>query len=158
MTVLRSLTGLAAVLLLNSVAWSQSELMIYPNDGQDQEQQDKDNFECYSWAKGQSGFDPMSPPMATEQPPQQEFRQDGVARGALRGAAIGGIIDGSDGAKTGAAAGGALGGMRRADQHHREALQQQQWEQQQAQQYQQNRNNYNRAYAACMEGRDYTVR
>ena len=89
-----------------------SELMIYPNEGQDADQQEMDNFQCYGWAKGESGFDPMAPPTATEPPPQQEARKGGVARGALRGAAVGGIIDGSDGAKTGAAAGavGKVGG------------------------------------------------
>jgi len=34
--------------------------------------------------------------------------------------------------------------------------QQQQWEQQAAE-YAQNRDKYNRAYAACLEGRGYTV-
>ena len=54
--------------------------------------------------------------------------------------------------------GAVMGGMRRADQNRKQAQQQQQWEQEQAAQYQQGRNNYNRAYAACMEGRGYTVR
>jgi hypothetical protein len=135
-----------------------SDLIVYPNSGQDQAQQDKDNYECYGWAKNQSGFDPMAAPTATEPPPQQEAAVGGVGRGALRGAAIGGIIDGSDGAKTGAAAGAVMGGMRRADHNRKQAQQQQQWEQEQAAQYQQGRNNYNRAYAACMEGRGYTVR
>lgn len=158
MTLSRSLAGLASLLLISTGAWSQSEMMIYPNQGQDQEQQEKDNFECYKWGKEQSGFDPMAPPKATEPPPQQEAKKGGVGRGAVRGAAVGGIVGGSDGAKKGVAAGGAVGGMRRADQNRKQQQAQQQWEQQQQQQYQQNRNNYNRAFAACMEGRGYTVR
>ena len=153
--------SLLAVLVAAAVAVPAaiaSDLIVYPNSGQDQAQQDKDNYECYGWAKNQSGFDPMAAPTATEPPPQQEAAVGGVGRGALRGAAIGGIIDGSDGAKTGAAAGAVMGGMRRADQNRKQAQQQQQWEQEQAAQYQQGRNNYNRAYAACMEGRGYTVR
>ena len=134
------------------------EPIIYPNQNQDQAQQDKDKYECYSWAKGQSRFDPMAPPTATEPPPQQQAKRGGVVRGAARGAIVGGIIDGSDGAKTGAKAGGAIGGIRRADQAHEEAVAQQQWEQQQAAQYQQGRDGYNRAYSACLEGRGYTVR
>ena len=33
--------------------------IIYPNQGQSPEQQEKDKFECYNWAKTNSGFDPM---------------------------------------------------------------------------------------------------
>lgn len=158
MTKYRCATAGIVLMLLSTTAWTQSDMMIYPNKGQAKEQQDKDNFECYGWAKQQSGFDPMAPPTATEPPPQKEAPKGGVGRGALRGAAVGGIVDGSDGAKTGAAAGAVVGGVRRRDQRRQQQQKQQQWEQQQAQQYQQNRNNYNRAYAACMEGRGYTVR
>jgi hypothetical protein len=137
---------------------SAQELIIYPSQNQSQAQQEKDEFECYSWAKGQSKFDPMAPPTATEPPPQQQAKRGGLVRGAARGAIVGGIVDGSDGAKTGAKAGGAIGGIRRSDQNQQEAQAQQQWEQQQAAQYQQGRNAYNRAYSACLEGRGYTVR
>ena len=154
----RSITALVLTLVAALPVAAQGDLIIYPNDGQDQAQQDKDNYECYGWAKGQSGFDPMAMPTATEPPPEQESAKGGVVRGGLRGAAIGGIIDGSDGAKTGAAAGAVIGGMRRADQNRSQAQQQQQWEQQQAAQYEQARAGYNRAFAACMEGRGYTVR
>ena len=135
-----------------------SELMIYPKDGQDDAQQEQDNYQCYSWAKGETSFDPMAQPEATAPPPQQQAKKGGLARGALRGAAIGGIIDGSDGAKTGAAAGAVVGGIRRADQNRQQGQSQAQWEQEQAAQYQAARNSYDRAFAACMEGRGYTVR
>ena len=134
------------------------DLMIYPKDGQDKEQQEQDEFQCYRWARDETAFDPMEVPTATEAPPQQAAKKGGVGRGAVRGAAVGGIIDGSDGAKTGAAAGALVGGMRRSSQNKSEAQAQAQWEQEQAQIYAQNRNNYNRAYAACLEGRGYTVR
>jgi len=146
------------LVLLSTNAWAQSEMVIYPTKNQSKEQQDKDNFECYGWAKQQSGFDPMAPPTASAPPPQQQAPKGGVGRGALRGAAVGGIVDGSDGAKTGAAAGAVVGGVRRSDQRRQQQQQQQQYEQQQAAQYQGNRDSYNRAYAACMEGRDYSVR
>ena len=139
------------------------EFMIYPAKGQSAEQQEQDKFSCYSFAKGQSGFDPMAPPTASSPPPAKEAQQGGVGRGALRGvvggAAIGAIAgDTRQGAKIGAASGALVGGMRRSDQRRREEHNRQQWEQQQVQQYSQNRNNYNRAFAACMEGRGYTVR
>jgi hypothetical protein len=148
----------SAMMLLGTSCWAQGELVIYPNDGQSREQQDKDNYECYGWAKQQSGFDPMAPPKASTPPPQQQAAKGGVGRGALRGAAIGGIVDGSDGAKTGAAAGAVIGGVRRRDQLRQQAVAEQQWAQQEAAQYQGGRNDYNRAFAACMEGRGYTVR
>ena len=59
------------------------ELVIYPAKGQSQEQLDKDKSECYSWAKQQSGFDPMQQPKATEPPPQQQAQQGGVGRGGF---------------------------------------------------------------------------
>lgn len=149
---------LAGFLTTASMSLMASELMIYPNEGQDDVQQEQDNYQCYSWAKGESGFDPMAVPTATEPAPQQEAKKGGVGRGALRGAAVGGIIDGSDGAKTGAAAGAVVGGVRRADQNRQQAQQQAQWEQEQAAQYEAARGSYNRAFAACMEGRGYTVK
>ncbi|HEX3913676.1 MAG TPA: hypothetical protein VHW71_09235 [Steroidobacteraceae bacterium] len=34
------------------------ELIVYPKNGQSQEQLGKDKFECHRWAVGQTGFDP----------------------------------------------------------------------------------------------------
>jgi len=31
---------------------------IYPKNGQSQEQQSADRYECHSWAKAQTGYDP----------------------------------------------------------------------------------------------------
>lgn len=135
------------------------ELIVFPNADQDKQQQEQDEFACYSWAKGETGFDAMAVPTATEPPPQESsYRRGGVARGAVRGAAVGGIVGDSDDAKKGAAAGAAIGGMRRADQRRKEEAERQRWEQEQQQIYAENRNRYNRAYAACMEGKNYTVR
>ena len=35
-----------------------NDLIIYPKNGQSQDQQAADQYECYGWAKGQTGFDP----------------------------------------------------------------------------------------------------
>ena len=155
--ILRLLTAACALGLASaSVA---DELMIFPNSGQTAEQQEQDKFACYSWAKGESGFDPMAPPTATEPPPQAEAPKGGAGKGLVRGAAVGGIVgDSSKSAKRGAAAGAAVGGMRRQDQKRKEEAARQQWEQDQQRIYAENRNRYNRAYAACLEGKDYTVR
>ena len=131
------------------------ELMIFPNVDQSPEQQEQDKFACYSWAKDQSDFDPMAPPTATAPPPQQQAQRGGLLRGAARGAVVGGIA--GDAGK-GAAAGAAIGGMRRQDQKRKEAAAREQWEQDQQRIYAENRNRYNRAYSACLEGKNYTVR
>jgi hypothetical protein len=37
------------------------DLFIYPKNGQSQDQQAKDQYECHSWARQQSGYDPTLP-------------------------------------------------------------------------------------------------
>jgi hypothetical protein len=37
---------------------STSELMVYPKNGQTQDQVGKDKYECHKWATSQTGFDP----------------------------------------------------------------------------------------------------
>jgi hypothetical protein len=139
------------------------DLVVYPAKGQSKEQMDKDKYECYNWAKQQSGFDPMQVPKASQPPPQQEPQKGGLGRGAARGAAVGaavGSLDGEmgEGAKKGAIIGGAVGGIRRREQQRQQQAKQQEWEQQQAAEYTQKRSAYNRAYGACLEGRGYTVK
>ena len=46
------------------------ENIVYPTKGQSAQQMEKDKLECYSWAKGQTGFDPMVLPKATAPPPK----------------------------------------------------------------------------------------
>jgi hypothetical protein len=42
-------------------AQAQQDLIIYPKNGQSKDQQAADQFECHTWAKGQTGFDPTLP-------------------------------------------------------------------------------------------------
>ncbi len=37
------------------------DLIVYPKNGQSKEQQAADQFECHTWARGQTGFDPTQP-------------------------------------------------------------------------------------------------
>ncbi len=144
------------------------ELIIYPAQGQSQDQMEKDKFECYNWAKGQTGFDPMKMPTASSPPPSQEKKSvagsaaGGGVIGGAAGAVIGGIAGGSSGARRGLAigglSGGTLGGVRSSRQNRRAEQERKQWEQEQANAYMQGRNSYNRAYSACLEGRGYTVK
>ncbi len=39
----------------------QSDLIVYPANGQSKDQQAADQYECHNWAKGQTGFDPTQP-------------------------------------------------------------------------------------------------
>ena len=132
-------------------------LMIYPAKGQSQEQMEKDKFECYTWAKGQTGFDPMQAQPATQPPPQGPGgeRVRGAARGAAVGA-VGGAIagDAGKGAAAGAAGGAMIGGMQKRDKQRQQA----QAQQQQSATIAQQRSAYDRAFGACMEGRGYTVK
>ena len=49
----------AASIWLGAEAYAQP--YIYPSKGQSQEQQERDKFECYNWARQQTGFDPTAP-------------------------------------------------------------------------------------------------
>jgi len=39
----------------------QSDMIIYPKNGQTKDQQAADEYECHNWARTQSGFDPTQP-------------------------------------------------------------------------------------------------
>ncbi|MCC7211058.1 MAG: hypothetical protein IT451_04310 [Candidatus Brocadia sp.] len=127
-------------------------LIIYPAKGQSQEQMEKDKFDCYSWAKQQTGVDPMVASAASQHPAGS---QGSTVRGAARGAAVGagiGAIAGDAG--KGAAVGAAFGGLR----GHRQRREAEQIQQHQAAQSNQRIDEYNRAYSACLESKGYTVK
>jgi hypothetical protein len=153
---------LTTALLLHGTALAQ-DLMVYPAKNQSNEQMEKDKFDCYSWAKGQTNFDPTATPQAaSSQAPKKSVAggaAKGGARGAVVGAGIGTVFGGTGkGAARGAMLGGTFGGIQSKSQNKQAAAAQQQSEQAQAAQYQQARSTYNRAYGACLEGRGYTVK
>lgn len=155
------LVAMAALLGINTAnAQQMGDVFVFPNDGQDQEQTDLDTVQCQRWAREQTGFDPSQRPTASTPPPPDSGTSTGrsAAGGALAGAAVGAIIDGKSGAGKGALAGGLLGGVRGSSRNRQAEREQQQWEQQQMARYNQQRSEWNRAFAACMEGRGYTVR
>lgn len=151
-----------AVVLLAGAVLAQNDIYIYPARGQSQAQQDKDRYECHSWAVKETGFDPSKPetaaPGTTASKPYQAS-QPHVARGAARGAAlgaVGGAITGNagKGAAAAAAMGVVAGGFRRRDER-RQMFAQQQLDVRSAEQGQLGA--YHRAMAACLRGRGYTV-
>jgi len=153
------------VFIFSAVAvWAQ-ELVVFPAKGQSQEQMEKDKSDCYTWAKQQTGFDPMQPPQTAQTPPSQSQGPSGErVKGAARGAAIGAVVgeiandDAGEGAAAGAAAGAMAGGMKTRQNRRQQEQQQQQASQQQQAANDQARDTYNRAFGACMEGKGYTVK
>jgi Glycine-zipper domain len=144
---------------LPATAYAQTDIFIYPAKGQNQAQQDKDRYECHSWAVQQTGFDPSRPQIPNSQPPQQsQPTQPHILKGAGRGAAlgaVGGAItgDAGKGAAAGAAMGGIVGGFRRRDERMRQA----DVRADSAAATSPRRSDYMRAMSACLQGRGYTV-
>jgi hypothetical protein len=135
---------------------SAQQMMIFPNKGQDQAQQDTDRGACHVWAVNQSGFDPAN---VSAPPPSTEATRGGTVRGAGRGAAAGAAIgaiagNAGRGAAIGAAGGGITGTARRNSQRRDQQAQANAHNQQQRAGLDQ----YNRALTACLEGKGYTVR
>ena len=65
------------------------DLIIFPAKGQSEEQMEKDKFDCYQWAKKQTGFDPMQPQQTAQAPsPQSQGPQGERIKGAARGAVV----------------------------------------------------------------------
>jgi hypothetical protein len=128
----------------------------YPSKGQSASQQNKDEGECYAWAKQQTGIDPVAvasaPPPASGPAVGGGERARGAARGAAGGAAVGAIAgDAGKGAAAGAVVGTMAGG--------RNARQNQRAQQQQAQDAKAGTmQHFNKAFGACMEGRGYVVK
>jgi len=147
-----------SILLSGSVVAQQ--LFVYPQKGQPPEQQNRDMNDCHGWAVQTVGYDPAKIAQYQPPPPQPSSSGNqaagGVLRGALGGAIIGEIAGGDAG--TGAAIGGLFGGLRSARQQEQQSSQQEAYNQQQAAQSEQMQANFNRAYAACLEGRGYTVK
>jgi hypothetical protein len=148
-------TGLAALLTAGAVLAQQP--IFYPSKGQSHQRQQSDVSECQTWAKQNTGVDPVAIAQQSGQPTAAP-RQGGAVRGAAGGAAlgaVGGAIGGNagKGAAIGAATGTMVGGVRQRRANEAAAQQQQTGQQQVSQQMA----TFNRAVAACMTGRGYSV-
>lgn len=134
------------------------------------QQQDRDKFECNTWAVNQTGFDPSLPHV----PPHRQIRivaggappGSAVGAGAVTGAVVGAVVanpwESGRGALLGALAGAAIGGIAEAER----ATQTNRIQMQanasaygaQAAAIEQQASHYRRALSACLEARGYTVR
>ena len=156
-------TAVLVILVLAAGSALATDPIIYPKKGQGKQQLEKDKYDCYQWAKKETGFDPAAPATASTPPPVKETTKAGPGRGAVGGGLVGlgvGAITGSPGpgAAIGAASGALIGGVRRKKHTEQQDQKEQQWAQQEAANQQQKRNYYHRAFSACMEARDYTVK
>lgn len=133
--VITVLIGLAMTTINTGSAKAQ---YVYPQQGQSPQQQQNDEIECSRWATQQTGYQP-SPSSSSD----GGIVSDRALRGAARGAgvgAIGGLIGGNAG--TGAAIGAAVGGLSGGIRNHDESSQ---------------RGEFEKAFAACITGRGYSV-
>jgi hypothetical protein len=116
----------------------QPSVYAYPQKGQTAETQARDTAECQAWARQQTGFDPLTD--------SAKGAGVGALVGAVGGAAAGAAIGAATGnAGTGAAIGAAAGGIGGAGVGG-------------TYNYTKSKDGYDRAFAACMGGRGYTVR
>lgn len=148
-TAVFALTGIAATTPAHGQSFS-------PSKGQSAEQQSSDRARCHAIAVQQSGFDPTQAQVVSAPPPPRAGgeRARGAARGAAVGAAAGAIGgDASKGAAAGAAAGTVAGGVRKRQTRRQNAAQVQQQQAAAAQ----GQAGYDKALAACMQGKGYTV-
>jgi hypothetical protein len=145
---------------------------VFPAKNQAPQQQKTDEAACFSWAENQTGINPMANQSSAAQPQQQQQPQQssskstkgsgvkGAAGGAAGGAAIGAIAgNAGEGAAIGATA-GAIHGRRQARKaEKKQAAQQQQQAEAEAQtQAADRKSTYNKAFAACMEGKGYSAK
>jgi hypothetical protein len=166
-------------------AWSPSKdigVFVFGKNGQTPDQQLKDESECYGAARQMSGIDPKAPAAAGKTAEQKAAEQKeaaenaeqvkgarvgGAARGAAGGAAIGAIAgDAGKGAGAGAVAGTMRGGMKQrqanaASQKQaaaQTAAKQQKEEEQAKAAHAQGLDTFQRAFEACMDAREYSVK
>jgi hypothetical protein len=147
-----------------------TDVYAYPMNNQSPDQQERDRYECNSWAVQQSGFDPSGPNV----PPHDRYRVvaagpppgSGTALGAITGAILGAAIAGPRNAGAGLVVGAVAGGVvgTAAEQQQRAAADAQAQQINDARTAQQmavidaNAARYRRALGACLEGRGYTVK
>jgi hypothetical protein len=145
-----------------------TQVYFYPKAGQSNEQQSRDQYDCYNWAIKQTGFDPGRSAIPRDDrvrvvpmpPPGHDTATLAIA-GAVLGALIGGPRHAGQGALIGAT-GGALAGAA-SDASRMEAARQQE-EAYNAQdrlrdaRLEEKAFGFRRAMSACLEGRGYSVR
>ena len=146
----RVIVYIGAMAIAGTVSATQ---VVYPAKGQSPEQQTKDETECGTWAAGNSGYDPANSQPATQVSSQPSGPSGARLKGAARGAVVGEIADGDTG--DAALAGAVMGGSRER-RTKRKANKQAPATADTAQSVGQA--DYDKARAACLEGKGYSVK
>lgn len=145
-------SAICAAFFLSAAGPVEAAQAVYPAKGQSAKKQATDEQQCSTWAVNQSGFDPAKPPPPTA-----------VAKGAtgsgagVKGAVVGGGIGAVSGGNAGEAAlaGAVTGRVIQRNRNRREAAA---INSANSQQVQAGYAAYERARAACLTGRGYTVK
>ncbi len=140
----------------------------YPKTGQSLEQQDRDRYECHSWAVRQTGFDPFLRPApqynrmaVVPVPPAGHDTAVLGFTGALMGALAAGPRDAGVGALVGGITGAFIGAVSDSSRQERAREIEDAYnrsEQVRNAQLERKAYDYRRAMSACLEGRGYNVR
>lgn len=142
-----------------------AQVYAYPLHGQTPEQQDRDRYECSTWATQQTGFDPSAPGVPPHDrvqvvaagPPPGTNTAIGAVAGAVLGAVIAPRWQAAPAALAGAVVGGAIGST--ADAANAQATRQVVVTDRRALAAQeQQAANYRRAIGACLDARGYSVK
>ncbi len=130
---------------------------VYPKNNQTPAVQERDQRECYQWAKQETAIDPAAPPPP---PPEAQKARGGGAKGAAAGAGGGALVGAITGdAGEGAAAGATVGAIRgRRQQRKANKQAEKQAEATGKKQQQQQLDTFRKAYSACLDGRGYAVK
>jgi len=149
-----------------------TQVYAYPLHGQTPEQQDRDHYECSTWATQQSGFDPSAPgvpphdrvQVVSAAPPPGTNTAIGAVAGAILGAVIAPRWQAAPAALAGAVVGGAIGSSADAANAQTNAMNAQAAAQanyanrRAAAAQEQQAANYRRAISACLDARGYSVK
>jgi hypothetical protein len=142
-----------------------SQVYAYPLHGQTPEQQDRDHYECSTWATQQTGFDPSAPgvpphdrvQVVSAGPPPGTNTAIGAVAGAILGAAIAPRWQAAPAALAGAVVGGAIGSS--ADAANAQATRTVVVQDRRAAAAQERQAlSYRRAISACLDARGYSVK
>ena len=148
------------------------DVYAYPLHNQPPDQQDRDHYECSTWATEQTGFDPSAPGVPPHDrvhvvsagPPPGTNTAIGAVAGAVLGAVIAPRWQAAPAALAGAVVGGAIGSTADAANAQANAANAANAQAATAQDrraaamYEQKAANYRRALAACLDGRGYSVK
>ncbi|MGP8033912.1 MAG: glycine zipper 2TM domain-containing protein [Steroidobacteraceae bacterium] len=149
-----------------------TQVYAYPLHDQTAEQQDRDHYECSTWATQQTGFDPSAPgvpphdrvQVVSAGPPPGTNTAIGAVAGAIIGAAIAPRWQAAPAALAGAVVGGAIGSTTDAANAQANAANAQNAQQayaanrRAAAAQEQQAASYRRALGACLDARGYSVK